>query len=117
LINKAPYDGDVKIFGSSKNSIYYDTNISSSEIDNIGKTLTEIGFFNDKAQQEIQIRKEENNICHIYITADKEFWNDAEIIAELKLVANIVESRLSNKKVYISFYFEGLSKTETKRIK
>lgn len=116
IINKPPYEGNVKYFGKTKDAIYYDPGISYADIDKIGDTLNKIGIFNDQSQIELQVRKEKVNLYHIYFTVNQKGFEDKDLVEPFKKIGKIIQDNLTNKKIKISFFKNGLSKPEIKNI-
>jgi hypothetical protein len=111
-----PYEGEVKNFGITNNQIYYDQEIPESDINEIGRALTTIQFFNNEYQMFVQLRSEDENTYRIIIPSDKEYWNDEQYLWEVDNLSDILKEFVPTKKFGVTLLYESLSGDEYKEI-
>ena len=110
------YDGEVKSFGVTNNQIYYDKDISESEIDEIGRALTAIKLFNDEYQTVVQLRVDGENKYRIIIPSLKTLWDDEQYLWEADNLKDILREFVPTKNFGVTLLHEDFSGSEYKQI-
>ncbi len=72
-----------KSYGPAKNAISFNSrNMPEPEVDNMAAGLAQIGFFDDKSQRSVFVRREGSTYVIAMAIADSA-WTDADVVAGL----------------------------------
>ncbi len=112
----APYEGEMMHFGDTNNEIIYDSELNEEHIKTMGKVLMQIGYFHDRFQTIIQVRKESENVYHVYLPSDKNMWEDEKYIWTMKNLSDIFNEFLPNVEFKITLLYETILTTEEKNL-
>ena len=107
----APFDGEVMEFGTAKHQIYYQEDISQTEVHKLGESLIEFGYFQAKQQQVINLEFE-NNKYRLFIYVNKKWWSDKDIVESLYSLEDNLSKNVLLSPVNIIMIEDGLKGRE-----
>ena len=77
------FPGDKIELGELKHEIFFDKgDIVESDLQNIGKVLTDFEYFNNEVRQSVRVEKS-NDKYVLNIPIQQEFWEDVDLLSEL----------------------------------
>ena len=107
----APFEGEVMVFGSANNNIYYDKEIEGEEVKKLGNFLTDHGYFQSEVSQDINFILVDD-IYEIHILLEKKWWADKDIVLDLLYMQEKLSNKILNKNVEIIMLEEGIDGRE-----
>ena len=96
----APFDGDVKQFGQLEHSIYFDSEISTTEVDKLGQALIEYGYFGEEVQQAVNLKINEDRY-NLYIFVSRDWWENKDVLESMNYLENYLSAKIMSLPVSI----------------
>lgn len=107
------FPGDKYEYGEMKHEIFYDSGeISQTDLQAIGRTLTRFAYFSNEIKQSVRVDKEYNHYI-LTIPVQKEYWEDDAIINQLAYLKVMLNAALNKPCTVRLIHYELTGDTET----
>ncbi len=108
------FPGEKIEYGNQKHEIFFDKGkISESDIQTVGRVLTNFEYFNDDFRQAVRIDKTGNK-CILNIPFDKDYWEDEEVLLEFDNLQSTLNIMTSEKFSLRLIHYELTGDVKTK---
>ena len=111
----APFDGEKYTYGSYEHEIYHDAGVTTTELNEVGRALTDFGYFDTSEKQVVQfITEGDAYVLRLYV--DRGWWEDPDVLESLATLKSNMGFYNISKPVRIKMIADSFRGTDEKEI-
>lgn len=111
----APFEGEKFAYGPTEHEIYHDAGVTTMELNEVGRALTDFGYFGTSEKQVVQLVTE-NDVYVLRLYVDRGWWDDPDVLESLATLKSNMLSYNISKPVRVKMIADSYSGTEEKEI-
>lgn len=98
-----PFEGERYVYGPHEHGIYHDGSASDLELNEVGRALTDFGYFDTTEQQDVEfITEGDSYVLRLYV--DPAWWDNPAVVESLEVLKTDITTYAISKPVRIKMF-------------
>ena len=107
LMYSAPFEGERYTYGPHEHGIYHDGSASEMELNELGRALTDFGYFDTNETQDVQfVTVGDSYVLRLYV--DPAWWDNPDVVTSLEVLKTDITTYGISKPVRIKMFTYAL---------